>query len=81
MKSQPEEEHWSAGRKRAQDLDDEDSKRRRWPPRQPLDRERCHGHDFDDQSKLEELCGRPFVGLSSNANDTERSHHHQQDCK
>lgn len=46
--SQPEVEHWSAGRKRAKDLEDEDSERRRWPARQPLDREHGHGHDFDD---------------------------------
>ena len=81
MKSQPEVEHWSAGRKRAKDLDDEDRERRRWPPWQPLDRERCHDQDFDDQPNLEDVSGRPFVRLSSSASDTERCDNHQQDCQ
>jgi hypothetical protein len=69
--SQTEVEHRSAGRQCAKHLDDEDEERCPWPSRQPLDRERCHRHHFQNQPKLKDVRGGPLVRLSSNASDAQ----------
>ena len=79
--SQTEVEHRSAGRQGAKHLDEEDSERCPWPSRQPLDREGCHRHHFQNQPKLKDVSGGPLVGLSSNARHAEGRDNHHQDCQ